>query len=79
MSYIDRSVTCLDCGVDFIHSAADQEFYATKGFVSDPKRCPSCRASRRASRDSSGYDVRDIGGPAATSAATPGRRASTSR
>jgi CxxC-x17-CxxC domain-containing protein len=63
VSYIDRSVTCLDCGVDFIHSAADQEFYATKGFVSDPKRCPSCRASRRASRDSSGYDVRDIGGP----------------
>ena len=63
VSYSDRSVTCLDCGVDFIHSAADQEFYAQKGFASDPKRCPSCRASRRASRDSNGYEVRDIGGP----------------
>ena len=63
MSYTDRTLTCVDCGVDFIHSAADQEFYAEKGFVSDPKRCPSCRASRRASRESSGYDSRDIGGP----------------
>ena len=47
MSYSDRTLTCVDCGVEFIHSAADQEFYAEKGFVSDPKRCPSCRASRR--------------------------------
>ena len=42
MSYVDRTVTCVDCGVEFIHSAADQEFYAQKGFVSDPKRCSSC-------------------------------------
>ena len=66
MSYADRNLTCADCGIEFVHSAADQEFYAQKGFASDPKRCPSCRASRRASRESSsygGYDVRDIGGP----------------
>ena len=63
MSYTDRTLTCVDCSVEFIHSAADQEFYAEKGFVSDPKRCPSCRASRRAMRDTSGYDSRDIGGP----------------
>ena len=62
MTYVDRTLICVDCGVEFIHSAADQEYYATKGFASDPKRCASCRASRRAARDS-GYDVRDIGGP----------------
>ena len=62
MTYVDRTLSCVDCGVEFIHSAADQEYYVQKGFVSDPKRCTSCRASRRASRDS-GYDVRDIGGP----------------
>ena len=62
VSYTDRTLTCADCGVEFIHSAADQEYYQQKGFVSDPKRCSSCRASRRASRDS-GYDARDIGGP----------------
>lgn len=64
MSHVDRTLTCADCGVDFIHSAADQAFYSEKGFASDPKRCPGCRASRRAMRDSgSGYDVREIGGP----------------
>jgi CxxC-x17-CxxC domain-containing protein len=62
VTYADRSLTCVDCGVEFIHSAADQEYYAQKGFASDPKRCASCRASRRASREA-GYDVRDIGGP----------------
>ena len=39
MTYADRTLTCVDCGVEFIHSAADQEFYTQKGFVSDPKRC----------------------------------------
>ena len=63
MSYVDRTLTCADCGVEFIHSAADQEFYAQKGFASDPKRCPSCRATRRATRETSGFDVREIGGP----------------
>src|SRR3954471_853042 len=63
VSNVDRTLTCADCGVEFIHSAADQEFYAQKGFASDPKRCPSCRASRRATRETSGFDVREIGGP----------------
>jgi CxxC-x17-CxxC domain-containing protein len=62
VTYSDRTLNCVDCGVEFIHSAADQEYYAQKGFSSDPKRCASCRASRRASRDA-GYDVREIGGP----------------
>jgi CxxC-x17-CxxC domain-containing protein len=63
VSNVDRTLTCADCGVEFIHSVADQEFYAQKGFASDPKRCPSCRASRRAVRETSGFDVREIGGP----------------
>ena len=62
MTYVDRTLNCVDCGVEFIHSAADQEYYVQKGFSSDPKRCTSCRASRRAARDG-GFDVRDIGGP----------------
>ena len=62
MTYVDRTLNCVDCGVEFIHSAADQEYYVQKGFSSDPKRCTSCRASRRSARDG-GYDVREIGGP----------------
>jgi len=63
VSHADRTLTCVDCGVEFVHSAADQEFYEQKGFTSDPRRCPSCRASRRAARETSGYDMREIGGP----------------
>ena len=53
--YTDRVLTCADCGQEFVFSASDQEFYAGRGFT-DPRRCPSCRASRRAARgDSAGY------------------------
>ena len=31
VTYVDRTMTCVDCGVEFIHSAADQEFYAAEG------------------------------------------------
>ena len=62
VTYTDRTIACVDCGVEFTHSAADQEFYAEKGFASDPKRCPSCRASRRQAR-SYGSDMTVYGGP----------------
>ena len=54
MMYVDRTLTCVDCGVEFVHSAADQEYYTAKGFTSEPKRCASCRAYRRTTRDGSG-------------------------
>jgi CxxC-x17-CxxC domain-containing protein len=62
LTYADRTLTCVDCGLDFTHTAADQEYYAQKSFTSDPKRCPGCRASRRQTRGD-GWDVRSIGGP----------------
>ena len=62
MTYVDRTITCVDCGSEFTHSADDQQYYAEKGFSSDPKRCVSCRASRRAARDGD-YSVQDYGGP----------------
>ena len=61
MSYVDRSIACVDCGVEFIHSAADQEFYAQKGLLHEPQRCPDCRrrakAERAASRAQSMHDI----------------------
>lgn len=42
----DTQLSCADCGQDFNFSADDKEFYAQKGY-SNPKRCPSCRASRK--------------------------------
>ena len=48
MAYTDQVLTCADCGIDFVFSASEQEFFAQKGFTSAPKRCPACRAQRRA-------------------------------
>ncbi len=48
--YTDRTITCLDCGGEFAFTAGEQEFYAERGFTEAPKRCPSCRAQRKAQR-----------------------------
>lgn len=47
MSYQDRTLACVDCNVEFTFTAAEQEFYAKKGFTNDPKRCPTCRAAKK--------------------------------
>jgi CxxC-x17-CxxC domain-containing protein len=49
----DRTITCADCGQEFIFSASEQQFYADRGF-SDPRRCPTCRAQRKAARAGGG-------------------------
>jgi CxxC-x17-CxxC domain-containing protein len=61
VTYADRTLTCVDCSTEFTHSAEDQEYYKQKGFISDPKRCPSCRAARRSSRDGSDGAIRGDG------------------
>ncbi len=48
----DRTLTCADCGQEFVFSASEQQFYADRQFT-DPRRCPSCRASRKAARGDS--------------------------
>ncbi len=45
--YEDKTLTCEDCGQEFVFSAGEQEFYAQKGLVNTPKRCPDCRKARR--------------------------------
>ncbi len=54
MSYQDKSLQCSDCGATFTFSAQDQEFFASKGYTNEPKRCPSCREARKAERNASG-------------------------
>jgi CxxC-x17-CxxC domain-containing protein len=50
----DRTITCADCGQEFVFTASEQQFYADRGF-SDPRRCPTCRQARKQAR-SSGND-----------------------
>jgi len=65
MSYADKTITCRDCGTDFVFTAGEQEFYAQKGFTNEPTRCPSCRQQRKLNGGSStrsssgGYSSRD--------------------
>lgn len=58
----DQTVTCRDCGKQFIFTAGEQEYYESRG-LSSPTRCHSCRAARKAERGESssfassrGYD-----------------------
>lgn len=61
MSFVDKTITCRDCGMDFVFTAGEQEFYASKGFVNEPTRCPSCRQSRKSAMNGGG-SMRDSGG-----------------
>ena len=55
MSYEERTLTCVECAQSFAFSVEDQQYHAEKGYTNEPKRCPSCRQSRRSQRYSDGY------------------------
>jgi CxxC-x17-CxxC domain-containing protein len=52
-TYTDKTLTCVDCSTEFAFTASDQQFYADRQF-SEPRRCPACRAARKASRGETG-------------------------
>jgi CxxC-x17-CxxC domain-containing protein len=53
-SFSDKTLSCSDCSQEFAFTATEQQFYADRGFT-EPRRCPSCRAARKAARgDSAG-------------------------
>ena len=59
--YNDKNLTCADCGQEFVFTASEQDFYAQRGFT-EPRRCPSCRASRKAARNAEGGGGSSYGG-----------------
>jgi len=59
MSYADKTITCRDCGTEFVFTAGEQEFYAQKGFTNEPTRCPSCRQQRKMSGGGRGSSYGD--------------------
>ncbi|MBN1857139.1 MAG: zinc-ribbon domain containing protein [Dehalococcoidia bacterium] len=54
MSFTDKTLQCVDCGADFVFTAEEQEFFASKGYTNEPKRCLTCRRNRRVSRPEGG-------------------------
>ncbi len=57
----DKTLTCADCGQEFVFSGSEQQFYADRQFT-EPRRCPSCRASRKAARGDSSHGGYSAGG-----------------
>ena len=48
--YEDKTLTCRDCGREFIFTAGEQEFFAERGLENEPHRCPDCRRERKLDR-----------------------------
>jgi CxxC-x17-CxxC domain-containing protein len=59
MEFLDRLLTCADCGGEFIFTAGEQLFFFDKQFKNDPKRCKPCKSKR------SGIGLKAGTGPAA--------------
>ena len=59
MEFLDRLLTCADCGGEFIFTAGEQLFFFDKQFKNDPKRCKPCKSKR------SGTGLKAGTGPAA--------------
>src|SRR5512146_949599 len=50
----DKSITCVDCGEEFLFTAGEQAFYRERGLTNEPTRCKACREKRKASRPGGG-------------------------
>jgi CxxC-x17-CxxC domain-containing protein len=46
MEFLDRLLTCADCGGEFIFTAGEQLFFFHKQFTNDPKRRKPCKSKQ---------------------------------
>ena len=56
MALSDKTLVCAECGGEFLFTVGEQEFFNSRGFVNEPKRCQNCRSSRRSEQRSGGYE-----------------------
>ena len=54
MAFTDKDLACQDCGITFVFSASEQEFFAERNYENEPKRCPQCRSFRRSGQGGGG-------------------------
>jgi hypothetical protein len=55
----DKVLQCRDCGVEFVFSVGEQEFYKEKGFDNQPTRCVECRRLKKQQRNQERYSSYD--------------------
>lgn len=58
VAFTDKTITCRDCGNEFVFTAGEQAFYAEKGFNNEPTRCRDCRGNRKRERTDGGAGAR---------------------
>ena len=63
MALADKELTCVECGAGFIFSVGEQEFFASRGYANDPKRCSACRSARKSQQRANGGFGGGGGGP----------------
>ena len=54
----DKTLTCKDCGKEFVFTESEQDFYKEKGFENDPVRCAECRRARKANNNRNNFRER---------------------
>lgn len=50
MAFEDKTLTCVQCGNEFVFSAGEQQFFEERGLNSPPKRCKPCRQGNKKKR-----------------------------
>ncbi len=55
----DITLTCKDCGKEFVFTVGEQEFYQEKGFTNQPTRCIDCRKAKKAAMNRNRNNSRD--------------------
>ena len=55
MSFQEKSLYCVDCDTTFTFTVEEQEFFQSKGYTNEPKRCPECRRARKSANGNSLY------------------------
>jgi len=46
MEFLDRRLTCADCGGEVIFTVGEQLYFFDKQFKNNPKRCKPCKSKR---------------------------------
>ncbi len=54
MPFTDKTLKCVECGMDFVYAASEQELHQSLGYQNEPKRCTPCREAKRARRPGGG-------------------------
>lgn len=45
--FVDKPLACQSCGLDFVFSASEQGFFASRDLRNEPKKCHDCRHVRK--------------------------------